>query len=126
MSDQVQNQILAALDAIRREMATREDLGSLHAAILETVRGQIESVLAELASVRAEIMAPIDRLQDRLTADQEGGIVTIGAAERAERIAKAIRDEMRAEIASLAEQIGALLRQNRILSNRLDQIEDRH
>ena len=57
---------------------------------------------AEMVTLRSDIMARIDSLQDRLTTEQEGGIVTPGAAERAERIAKSTRTDMKAPSRSCA------------------------
>jgi hypothetical protein len=81
----------------------------------------IESVRTEVTTLRADMMARLDRLQDRLTTQREAAVVNFGAAERAERIAKATREDVQ----TMGEQINALIRQVRTLSGRMDQIEDR-
>lgn len=97
-----------------------------------TILAALDNLRRDLASARSDIMARIDRLQDRLVAEQEGSIVNLAAAERAERIARGTRDDLRKEIAGLVtelgglvEQIGALTRQNRALQSRVNALEDR-
>lgn len=128
MSDDLTARILFAIDSLRTglaevvaEMATKADFTGLRADL---------ATKADLAATRAEIMFRIDRLQDRLVAEQNGG--ETGPAERAERVARDTRDELRKEIAGLVteiggivEQISELTSQLRILQARVDQLEGR-
>ncbi len=76
-------------------------------------------------------MARIDRLQDRLTQQSETDVrlpqqsetdvVNFAAVERAERLNKATRED----VLSMGEQINALVRMVRVLSSRVDHLEDK-
>ena len=121
MSDDTASRIFAAIEALREEVATRTDVAQLRT----DLRVDVVALQTELASVRADVMGRIDRLQGRLAAEPEGGAASVGAAERAERLAQEVRDEMRREVATLVEQVGALLRQNQALAARLDRLEGR-
>ena len=120
MSDDPTARVLAAIEALREEVATRTDVAQLRT----DLRVDVVALQTELASVRADVMGRVDRLQGRLAAEPEGA-VSVGAAERAERLARDARDEMRREVATLVEQVGALLRQNQALAARLDRLEGR-
>ncbi len=54
------------------------------AALERLVKGQ-DQLRTDLIRTRPEIMERIDRLQDALTPQHQGEIVTLGVAERAER-----------------------------------------
>ena len=118
MSDDPTARVLAAIEALREEVATRTDVAQLRT----DLRVDVVALQTELASVRADVMGRVDRLQGRLAAEPEGA-VSVGAAERAERLAQDARDEMRREVATLVEQVGALLRQSQALAARLDRLE---
>jgi hypothetical protein len=91
-----------------------------------------DPILAALArleggqtSLRIDLMARIDRLQDAVTLQHEERIVDLGSAERAERLARAAQEDaaaignivtplvrlvhgMRTQLDDLAEQVRAL------------------
>ncbi len=112
MTDDQTVRILEAIGAMRSEI-----LG----AVRSEMRSELEALEAKLFSVRAEIMARIDRLQDVLTLGREADIVTFGAPERAEKIAKATREE----INDLGSQLGALTRLVNMMQSRLAHLEGR-
>src|SRR5438270_8380817 len=58
----------------------------------------------DVSTLRTDLMARIDRLQDALTQQRVSDVVTYAAAERAETIAKATRSEAD----SLGDQVAAL------------------
>jgi chromosome segregation ATPase len=73
----------------------------------------------DVSTLRTDLMARIDRLQDALTQQRVSDVVTYAAAERAETIAKATRSEAD----SLGDQMAALTRMVRRLETRMDQLE---
>ena len=107
VSDDPMGRVLAILAEIRADMVTRADLADM-------------ATRAELSAMRAAIMNRIDQLQDALTAQPQGDIVTWSAAARAEQIAKDARDELRS---ARSEQIGAMFRQIQMILGRLDALE---
>ena len=69
--------------------------------------------------VRGDVMARIDRLQDALTAQRDDAAVNFGAAERAEKIALGVREEVRA----MGGQVNAMVRQIQRLQSELRQLK---
>lgn len=129
MSDDPNSPILLAiaglsakLDQVHTEVGqVREELRAGLGQVRQEV-GQVRDELrAELAQVRSDVMERIDRLRDRMATHQEADLVNFGAAERAERIATTAR----ADVATMGEQINALVRMVRNLSQRLEAVEDR-
>lgn len=133
MSDDFPEMIKRTLLAIQAAMATKEDLAGLVSredlaglVSKEDLAGLVSREdLAGLASrldgTRAEIMARIDRLQDALTTAREADVVTWGAMAKMERMLETSRKD----IDGLSEQIAALVRQIRLISGRLEQLENR-
>jgi len=68
MSDDTASRILAAIEALREEMPTRTDVAQLRT----DLRVDVGALQTELASVRADVMGRIDRLQGRLAAKPAG------------------------------------------------------
>jgi hypothetical protein len=110
VSDDPLADIRDTLAIISARMATRDDVARLEA-------GQ--------TSLRVDLMARMDRLQDAVTLQHEERIVDIGSAERAERLAKAAQADaaaigsivtplvrlvhgMRTQLDDLAEQVRVL------------------
>ncbi len=123
---QVRDELRAELGQVRDEL--RAGLGQVRQEVhqvrdeLRAELGQVRDELrAELAQVRSDVMERIDRLQDRMATHQEADLVNFGAAERAERIATTAR----ADVATMGEQINALVRMVRNLSQRLEAVEDK-
>jgi uncharacterized protein (UPF0335 family) len=100
-------------DVVSRILATVERLESGQEQLRADLLARVERLEGELVQTRADLMARMDRLQDVLTAEHEGEIVTLGVAERAERIAKAAQDEVRL----MGEQLNAMIRQIRRLQS---------
>ena len=88
---------------------------------VEQLWDAIAEVRASLTQIRAEIMDRIDRLQDRFQARHDDGVVQFAAIERAKRLMKTTRGD----IDTLTEQLNALIRQIRMLTSRVDHLEDR-
>jgi len=103
----------------QRELSVSDDPMGRVLAILAEIRADMVT-RAELSAMRAAIMNRIDQLQDALTAQPQGDIVTWSAAARAEQIAKDARDELRS---ARSEQIGAMFRQIQMILGRLDALE---
>ncbi len=69
---------------------------------------------------RADVMERIDRLQqDALTAQRDDDVVNFGAAERAEKIALGVREEVRA----MGDQINAMVRQVQRLQSEVRELK---
>jgi hypothetical protein len=60
-----------------------------------------------LDRLRTDVMARMDRLQDALTLHKDDMVTSMGAGERAERIANAMQDVVR----TLSEQVTVMVRQ---------------
>jgi len=109
--------------------ATRDELAEMHATM--ATRDELAEMRAtmatrdELTEMRVAIMARIDRLQDAATIQHHERIVDVASSERAERLAKAARDDatalgeivtplirivhgMRTQLDDLAEQVRVL------------------
>jgi chromosome segregation ATPase len=129
MSDDHNDRILAAIAGVRTDIGgVRTDIESVRNHI-EAVRKDLESarndttqirsaLLAELAQTRAALMARMDRLQNELTLRTEDTVVNMGAAERAERIAKAAVDEVR----TIGDMVTAMARQIQRLQTEVRQL----
>ena len=106
MSDDVTARILAVLEKLE---SGQEQLRNG----LEQLSNGQEQLSAELTRTRADLMARMDRLEDKFTAQREGEVVNLGISERAERIAKGAQDEVRI----MGEQVNAMFRQIRRLES---------
>ena len=83
---------------------------------------RMDRLEASQLQYRTDMMDRIDRLQNTLTTHQESGIVTLGAGERAERIAKAASDEVRL----MSEQFSTLTRLVLTLQHSVDGLRRDH
>ena len=77
MSDDVNSPILAAIAGLSAKLDQFRD------EFRDALRVELGRIRAELGQVRSEVMARIDRLQDRMVAHHEADVVNFGAAERA-------------------------------------------
>jgi cobalamin biosynthesis protein CbiD len=116
----------AVLKAIERLQKGQESLQKGHESLLQEIaktrndlHQEIAAARQETIATRAAVMGRIDRLQDELTTARETEAVNFGAAERAERMAKGVR----ADLDTTVEQLNALVRIVRVLSNRVSAIE---
>ena len=82
MSDDPTARILAALERL--------------AAGQDRLRADFDKRGGEIDRLRGDLMARMDRLQDAITLQHDDVIVSMGAAERAERIARGASEETRA------------------------------
>jgi hypothetical protein len=101
------------------------DLPSLHAKIdaLTASLTAIATTMAtrgDLTQMRVEIMERIDRLQDATTIMHTARIVDIGSSERAERLAKAAREDATA----LGEIVMPLVRLTHAMRTQLDDLSE--
>ena len=87
-----------------------EDLTSVHAD-LSLLHAGVGSLREDTNGLRIDIMGRMDRLQDALTIQRDELVVNYGAAERAERLARAAQDEVRV----LGEMVTPMVRQIRRL-----------
>jgi methyl-accepting chemotaxis protein len=122
MSDDPTGRILAAIEAVRSDLAQTSAALTAEIANLAQTSTALKAEMANLAQMtsalaadlvktRAALMARMDRLQNELTLRNEDAMVNMGAAERAERIAKAASDEVRAMgdmVTTMARQIQRL------------------
>ena len=138
MSEDQTARILEAIGAVRADLlaALRSEIDSLRTEIrseieglrsefrseIEGLRLRLDGLEAKLISVRADVMARIDRLQDEMGARRESEVVNLGIAERAARDANTAREH----IQTLSSQISALMRMIRMLESRMDQYEGRN
>jgi hypothetical protein len=74
----------------------------------------------ELTEMRVEIMARIDRLQDASTIQHHERIVDVASSERAERIAKAARED----VTSLGEIVTPLIRVVHFMRSQIDDLAE--
>jgi hypothetical protein len=74
----------------------------------------------ELTEMRVEIMARIDRLQDASTIQHHERIVDVASSERAERIAKAARED----VTSLGEIVKPLIRVVHFMRSQIDDLAE--
>ena len=87
---------------------------------MATLHAAIARVRDELTEMRVAIMARVDRLQDASTLQHHERIVDVGASERAERIAKAARDDA----TSLGEIVTPLIRLVHLMRTQLDDLAE--
>ena len=105
--------ILAAIAALRSDMASRMDR-------IETAQGSLRTeLLGETISTRAVLMERMDRFQARMDQLHEECFVAFAQGETVRRHSENTRTESR----DLVEQVSGLVRQVRMLRTRLDQIE---
>lgn len=103
-------QLDTTVDGVRTELGTR--IGSVETTLgarIDAVGATTTRLEARLDRVRGDVMDRIDRLQDGLTQLTEGMIVDLGAAERAEQIAKSSSEETR----TLGQQMTRMVRRIR-------------
>ena len=113
MSDNVIGRILAIVEKLDRNIEElRHGQDQLRTGQDQLRTGQ-DQLRIDLIRTRTDVMERIDRMQDALTARQEGEVVTLGVAERAERMAKATQDDVRI----ISEQVTAMFRQIRRLQS---------
>jgi hypothetical protein len=115
MADPTIHDVLAAVAGLREATAVegaslRTDMVSLRADIASLQAG-VGSLREDTNGLRIDIMGRMDRLQDTLTIQRDELVVNYGAAERAERLARAAQDEVRV----LGEMVTPMVRQIRRL-----------
>jgi len=125
----------AKIDAIIERMVTRDDLAEIRAAThgdlaemrgdLNEMRTDLNEMRTDLNEMRVALMDRIDRVQDAVTLQHHERVVDVASSERAERLAKAARDDataigeivtppirvvhmMRTQLDDLAEQVRIL------------------
>jgi len=97
------------MTALRTAMATREDLAALRAVMVD-----------DLTEMRTAIMDRIDRVQDATTIQHHERVVDVASAERAERLAKAARDDATA----IGEIVTPLIRVMHMMRTQLDDLAE--
>jgi hypothetical protein len=110
------------LTELRTVMATRDDLAALRTVMVDDLAA-LRAVMVtrdELTEMRTAIMARIDRLQDAATIQHRERIVDVASSERAERLAKAARDD----VASLGEIVTPLIRVVHGMRTQLDDLAE--
>lgn len=128
-----ENMIVAALARLQASVEHMQgDVAGMKGDILNLLAAQhshwteltarMDRLEAAQIQYRTDMMERIDRLQNTLTTQRESEIVTLGAGERAERIAKAASDEVRL----MSEQFGALTRLVRTLQHAIDEMRRDH
>ena len=116
MSDHPDTAVLKAIEGLQKG---QESLQKGQESLLQEIAKTRDDLRQEITATRATVMGRIDRLQDELTSARQAEAVNFGAAERAERMAKGVR----ADLDTTAEQLNALVRIVRVLSNRVSAIE---
>ncbi len=115
--------IHAKIDTIIERVAALATRGDLAAAITATraeVAAAIAATRADLTEMRVEIMARIDRVQDATTIQHHERVVDVASSERAERLAKAARDDATA----LGEIVTPLVRVVHMMRTQLDDLAE--
>jgi uncharacterized coiled-coil protein SlyX len=101
MSDDPTSRILAAIEGMRADLTAH----------MARIDRRQDDLTARMDRLGADLMARMDRLQDELTLRSEDATVNLGTVGRAERIAKAAQDEVRAfgdMVTAMARQIQRL------------------
>jgi vacuolar-type H+-ATPase subunit I/STV1 len=111
MSEDAEGRILHALEVL---LAGQESLQNAQMRLV----GLIENLSNGLQRLRVEVMARIDAFQEAVISQREEAILSQGAAERAETIAKSAQGEVRA----IGEQVNSLIRQMRRLQAEIRQL----
>jgi hypothetical protein len=128
------DELAAAGTAIRDELAaavtaTRGDFAAAVTTIhdeLTEMRTQIMARIGQMATrdelteMRTEIMARIDRVQDATTLQHHERVVDVASSERAERLAKAARDDATA----IGEIVTPLIRVVHTMRTQLDDLAE--
>jgi recombinational DNA repair ATPase RecF len=117
MSDDPTDRILAAIESLRDALTA--DLVQTRNALMAHLEQRLAALAADLVQTRAALMARMDRLQNELTLRTEDTIVSMGSADRAERIAKAAADEVRA----MGDMVTAMARQIQRLQTDVRQLK---
>ncbi len=88
--------LLTAVTAVCVEVGkVRTDVTQMQAD-MKQMQGDVTQMRGELTQLRVDVMDRIDRLQDALTLQKDDLVVNYGAADRAEKIARAAQEETRA------------------------------
>ena len=124
MSDS-SDSILRALHELQSQVASlhrdlNEQIVDLRGGLRSEFAHRLREVTSELATLRTDVMARIDHLQDALTEQRQSDVVTVATADRAERIVKSLQEDNM----SLGEQISALTKMVRRLQTRVDKLEE--
>jgi hypothetical protein len=112
------------LAGMRAIVATKDDLAGMRAIMatqddLAEIR-RVMATRADLTEMRAAIMSRIDRLQDAATIQHHERIVDVASSERAERYAKAARDD----VTALGEVVTPLIRVVHGMRTQLDDLAE--
>jgi methyl-accepting chemotaxis protein len=112
----------AKIDFLVGHVATLATQVTTLATQVTTLATQVATLATrdELTEMRAAIMARIDRLQDASTIQHHERIVDVAASERAERLAKAARDDA----TSLGEIVTPLIRVVHGMRTQLDDLAE--
>ncbi len=126
----------AKMDAIIERMVTRDDLAEIRAAThgdLTDMRGDLAQMRADLVEMRAvtvtrddlagmrvALMDRIDRVQDAAMLQHHERVVDVASSERAERLAKAARDDATA----IGEIVTPLIRVVHMMRTQLDDLAE--
>jgi chromosome segregation ATPase len=125
MSDHPDTAVLKAIEGLQKGQESlqkgQESLQKGQESLLQEIAKTRDDLRQEITATRATVMGRIDRLQDELTSARQAEAVNFGAAERAERMAKGVR----ADLDTTVEQLNALVRMVRVLSNRVSAIENK-
>ena len=113
----------AKIDAIIERMVTRDDLAEIRAAThgdLAEMRGDLNEMRTDLNEMRVALMDRIDRVQDAVTLQHHERVVDVASSERAERLAKAARDDATA----IGEIVTPLIRVVHMMRTQLDDLAE--
>jgi len=120
----------AKIDAIIERMVTRDDLAEIRAAThgdlaemrgdLNEMRTDLNEMRTDLNEMRVALMDRIDRVQDAVTLQHHERVVDVASSERAERLAKAARDDATA----IGEIVTPLIRVVHMMRTQLDDLAE--
>jgi hypothetical protein len=113
----------AKIDFLVGQAATMATQVTTTATQVATMATQMATLATrdELTEMRVEIMARIDRLQDASTIQHHERIVDVASSERAERIAKAARED----VTSLGEIVTPLIRVVHFMRSQIDDLAEK-
>jgi chromosome segregation ATPase len=115
---QLRADMVDRIDGLRADMGqVRADMTQLRADMIDRTDG----LRADLEQLRIGMMERMDRLQNAFSSMQQDITVNFAASDRADRMVRAATDETRA----LADQVSAMVRQIRVLTMRVDEIDRR-
>ena len=93
--------------------------------LLRRILDEQTKLRGEVTELRVSLMARMDRLQQGVDALRDDGIVNLGAAQRAERIAKEETDSARRLVFELSDTVGTLHRMLLKLESRVAALESK-